>query len=191
MLLSTLLSPVLRVWYFHNLFFFIIYCTPIVYGEECSQVTLNVIRKCNKGTQCKYRWPDALVSITAPRHSFYCPQLHEKITVSPFFVTKCEILTQISSCTLHQITHLQFLYNYLNIGNDLQATHPYSMIDESVPLLMCWYVHIVASELNDPICHSNECQIGSFSSEATIVHVVYITTCTSVTYAASISKFTH
>ena len=29
-------------------------------------------------------------------------------------------------------------------------------------------IHIVASELNDPICHSNECQIGSFSSEATI-----------------------
>ena len=27
---------------------------------------------------------------------------------------------------------------------------------------------IVASELKDPICHSNECQIGSFSSEATI-----------------------
>ena len=26
---------------------------------------------------------------------------------------------------------------------------------------------IVASELNDPICHSNECQIGSFSYEAT------------------------
>ena len=28
--------------------------------------------------------------------------------------------------------------------------------------------HIVASELKDPICHSDECQIGSFSSEATI-----------------------
>ena len=28
--------------------------------------------------------------------------------------------------------------------------------------------YIVASELKDPICHSNECQIGSFSSEATI-----------------------
>ena len=28
--------------------------------------------------------------------------------------------------------------------------------------------YIVASKLNDPICHSNECQIGSFSSEATI-----------------------
>ena len=29
-------------------------------------------------------------------------------------------------------------------------------------------LHTVASELKDPICHSNECQIGSFSSEATI-----------------------
>ena len=28
--------------------------------------------------------------------------------------------------------------------------------------------HVVASELKDPICHSNECQIGSFSSEATM-----------------------
>ena len=28
--------------------------------------------------------------------------------------------------------------------------------------------HFVASELKDPICHSDECQIGSFSSEATI-----------------------
>ena len=27
--------------------------------------------------------------------------------------------------------------------------------------------HIVASELKDPICHSDECQIGSFSFEAT------------------------
>ena len=28
--------------------------------------------------------------------------------------------------------------------------------------------HLVASELKDPICHSDECQIGSFSSESTI-----------------------
>ena len=28
--------------------------------------------------------------------------------------------------------------------------------------------YIVASELKDPICHFNECQIGSFSSEPTI-----------------------
>ena len=30
--------------------------------------------------------------------------------------------------------------------------------------------HLVASELKDPICHSNECQIGSFSSEPTILY---------------------
>ena len=33
--------------------------------------------------------------------------------------------------------------------------------------------NIVASELNDPICHSDECQIGSFSSEATIYIEMY------------------
>ena len=33
-------------------------------------------------------------------------------------------------------------------------------------------LNIVASELKDPICHSNECQIGSFSSEATIYLMV-------------------
>ena len=37
---------------------------------------------------------------------------------------------------------------------------------------VCWVgatpdFKIVASELKDPICHSDECQIGSFSSEAT------------------------
>ena len=31
-----------------------------------------------------------------------------------------------------------------------------------------YIMYIVASELKDPICHSNECQIGSFSSRATI-----------------------
>ena len=31
------------------------------------------------------------------------------------------------------------------------------------------YDYIVASELKDPICHSNECQIGSLSSVATIL----------------------
>ena len=34
-----------------------------------------------------------------------------------------------------------------------------------------YQTHFVASELKDPICHSNECQIGSFSSEATICEV--------------------
>ena len=35
-------------------------------------------------------------------------------------------------------------------------------------------IHIVASKLNDPICHSDECQIGSFSSEATIYYCTTI-----------------
>ena len=35
-------------------------------------------------------------------------------------------------------------------------------------MLVIVVVHIVASELKDPICHSDECQMGSFSSEATI-----------------------
>ena len=34
--------------------------------------------------------------------------------------------------------------------------------------------HIVASELKEPIYHSNECQIGSFSSEATIYNMVLV-----------------
>ena len=33
-------------------------------------------------------------------------------------------------------------------------------------------LYIVASELNDPICHSDECQIGSFSYEATIYRCI-------------------
>ena len=36
-------------------------------------------------------------------------------------------------------------------------------------------IYIVASELNNPICHSNECQIGSFSSEATIYSQLFMT----------------
>ena len=35
---------------------------------------------------------------------------------------------------------------------------------------------IVASELKDPICHSNECQIGSFSSEAAKCAVLFLIT---------------
>ena len=41
---------------------------------------------------------------------------------------------------------------------------------DTAPYFICGY--FVASELKDPICHSNECQIGSFSSEATICYVL-------------------
>ena len=34
--------------------------------------------------------------------------------------------------------------------------------------IVTMHKRVVTSELNDPICHSNECQIGSFSSEATV-----------------------
>ena len=42
------------------------------------------------------------------------------------------------------------------------------VIGEKHLQLFYLHSHIVASELKDPICHSNECQIGSFSPEATI-----------------------
>ena len=32
------------------------------------------------------------------------------------------------------------------------------------------YVHVVASELKDPICDSDECQIGSFSDDVYVCH---------------------
>ena len=35
-------------------------------------------------------------------------------------------------------------------------------------LIKLAHLRFVASELKDPICHSNECQIESFSSEATV-----------------------
>ena len=44
--------------------------------------------------------------------------------------------------------------------------YSYRFNQESQCILVLMY--IVASELKDPICHSNECQIGSFSSVATI-----------------------
>ena len=55
---------------------------------------------------------------------------------------------------------------------------------ESPTQLYSWWwaqrVHFVASELKDPIWHSLEWQIGSFSSEATICasqdRLVYVTT---------------
>ena len=45
-----------------------------------------------------------------------------------------------------------------------------------IDLVVChvnYITDIVASELKDPICHSNECQIGSFISEATICYREY------------------
>ena len=43
-----------------------------------------------------------------------------------------------------------------------------------VTMLTFSQLHFVASELKDPICHSNECQIGSFSSEPTICSFYFL-----------------
>ena len=55
-------------------------------------------------------------------------------------------------------TYLYFIINCMFFFVQYQINKSESLIQ-----------HIVASELNDPICHSDECQIGSFSSEATIL----------------------
>ena len=56
------------------------------------------------------------------------------------------------------------------------AVRMYSCIGHLI--FFCIYIYayqgqyIVATELKDHICHSDECQIGSFSSEATICALV-------------------
>ena len=53
-------------------------------------------------------------------------------------------------------------------------------------IVLNWNNHFVASELKHSICHSDECQIGSFSSEATIwspwfIHKYFSVVCLTVT----------
>ena len=43
-----------------------------------------------------------------------------------------------------------------------------------VTMLTFSQLHFVASELKDTICHSDECQIGSFSSEPTICCLYFL-----------------
>ena len=77
-------------------------------------------------------------------------------------------------------TSLQTTLGTLFVGKDtrrkvaavglaiIQAVRPRAVTAPLQIGLAVQIQHPVASELNDPICHSNECQIGSFSSEATI-----------------------
>ena len=64
------------------------------------------------------------------------------------------------------------------IEGHILSVHSYSMSDDNNARVEFHFFaapingrrfNIVASALKDPICHSNECQIGSFSSEATIL----------------------
>ena len=60
---------------------------------------------------------------------------------------------QIGSFSSEYISHLRGVWCYRDeaVRRSANAARP--------------SLYIVASELNDPICHSDECQIGSFSSE--------------------------
>ena len=50
-----------------------------------------------------------------------------------------------------------------------------SYFDKDIQTDLRYTIYIVASELKDPIWHSLEWQIGSFSSEATIyIHYVHL-----------------
>ena len=74
------------------------------------------------------------------------------------------------------IIQIQILAVYLHLAN----TVPYPQYSWWLlsKLVFAWRtVYIVASALKDPICHSNECQIGSFSSEATICYPVHVSLC--------------
>ena len=82
-------------------------------------------------------------------------------------------------------------YQALAVSNDL-LTKRYQIVampNDPLPveklIILMTYVtadfqfkcnQFVVSELNDPICHSNECQIGSFSSEATNSRTCLFTT---------------
>ena len=58
-----------------------------------------------------------------------------------------------------------FILSVYSTGEVIQGHN-----ENPAPLYITWpaNAYIVASELKDPICHSNECQIGSFSAQATI-----------------------
>ena len=73
------------------------------------------------------------------------------------------------------------MLKYICIDNRDQRVFPFKIIINVLVSSFCFtwlrsicygsmtIIYIVASELKDPICHSDECQIGFFSSEATIL----------------------
>ena len=75
---------------------------------------------------------------------------------------------------LYIISSHQLTAKFLSYYNVTQKTFvPKSDVKQWFTTTTTIY-NIVASELKDPICHSDECQIGSFSSEATIYTNKYI-----------------
>ena len=68
---------------------------------------------------------------------------------------------------IYIIVFVSIAKKYVYIQTYTNAYHSYVIYWVIIHLPVDIF-HIVVSELKDPICHSNECQIGSFSSVATI-----------------------
>ena len=94
-------------------------------------------------------------ALLALQHGILCSS--EKKKLCCYFVPPCDIESMNSQPDL-----CHSFYGYICFGNVCaHGSVAGSQTRGSV-------YNFVASELKDPICHSNECQIGSFSSEATI-----------------------
>ena len=78
------------------------------------------------------------------------------------------VLTMLYNAVVHCVQYcIWSVLIHIHAGLDIVPFHQSSTaknVKEWQDLLLA--IQIDASELNDPICHSNECQIGSFSSEA-------------------------
>ena len=84
-----------------------------------------------------------------------------------------------------------FLFHVIYFITTLFAYVMNNIFSNNTPATFCLAViaYIVASSLKDPICHSNECQIGSFSSEATIC--IFLSKPEIVTMIATVSFIVH
>ena len=85
-------------------------------------------------------------------------------------VTIKDVYTAHLMKTPHHVIHTTILSSSFNTAPTFSNDGPFANSAEA------WFPieYIVASELNDPIWHSLEWQIGSFSSEATIYIYIYI-----------------
>ena len=79
-----------------------------------------------------------------------------------------DILNTVQLACFNPYSQSLYLLSYINVTDEIPelASKWWRHQPEARQRRAC---HIVASELKDPFCHSDECQIGSFSSEATIL----------------------
>ena len=77
---------------------------------------------------------------------------------------------------------------FVGIDHILDLTNQTNTSLLSSGMTVKFRLYFVASELKDPICHSDECQIGSFSSEATICYEVVISSKQAVIYESGTQR---